>query len=160
MKKRILILVSFFILLSCLSSVNANYHDPQQAPFSIDVNPKKKTVQPGDEIAYTIDITADSTFNESIEIELHVQAPGYDDYYAFGIVEPPYPKKVEQSLKVPEDIPASVTVTGTIIASSMYGTPVTDEVEITIKSGNIIGDIIGWILGLIQAIINWFNNLF
>jgi hypothetical protein len=159
MKKRILILVSFFIFACCLSSVSAFFLDPQQAPFSIDVNPKKKTVKPGDEVTFTVDITADSTFNDYIEIELHVQAPAYDDYYYFGIIEPPYPKQVQETITVPEEVPASVKVHGTIYASSMYDT-VTEEVEITIQSGNIIGQIIGWILGVIQSISNWFNNLF
>ena len=156
---RIVILVSFFILFSCFSSVGAYYYDPQQAPFSIDVNPKKKTVKPGDEIIFTVDITADSGFNDYIAIVLEVEAMSYYDIYDFGYIEPPYPKQVQETITVPEEVPASVTVYGTITASSMEHT-VIEEVQITIQSGNIIGQIIGWILGVIQGIISWFNNLF
>ena len=73
-------------------------------------------------------------------------------------MDPPYPKQFQYTVTLPEEVPASITAFGTLTASSMDHT-VTEEVQITIKSGNIVGDIIGWIIGVFRAIGNWFSSL-
>ena len=157
-KRRVWLLSAVITFMLALPHVSALYLDPQQAPFSVNVDPEKTTAKPGDQVSFTIEITASSGFNESIALVLEVEAMSYYDIRDLGIVDPPYPKQFQHTVAIPEEVPASVTAYGTISASSL-GQTATEEIEITIKSGNIVGDIIGWILGVIQAIISWFSNL-
>ena len=157
--RRVWLLAAFIVFLIGLPSIGALYLDAKQASFSISVDPEKTTAKPGDEVSFIIDITASAGFNDSITLVLEVEALSYYDIYDLGIVDPPYPKQFQYTVTLPDEIPASVTAYGTITASSMDQT-ITEEVQITIKSGNIVGDIIGWILGVVQGIINWFSNLF
>jgi hypothetical protein len=155
---RLWLLITFVVFLYALPCANALIVDAQQAPFSVSVDPEKTTAEPGDEVTYTIDITASSGFTDSITLVLEVEAPSYYDIRDLGILDPPYPKQFQYTVTLPEEVPASVTAFGTLTASSMDHT-VTEEVQITIKSGNIVGDIIGWILGVLRAIGNWFSSL-
>lgn len=155
---RLWLLASFVVLLYAIPFANALYLDPQQAPFSISVDPEKTTAKPGDEVTFTIDITASSEFTDYITLVLEVEAPSYYDVRDLGILDPPYPKQFQFTVTLPEEVPASVTAFGTLTASSMDHT-VTEGVQIKIQSGNIVGEIIGWIIGVLQAIGNWFSSL-
>ncbi len=152
-------LLSSIVLLSALPFASALYPDPQQAPFSISVEPENTTAKPGDDVTFTIDITATSGFTDSITLILEVEALSYNDIFDLGIQDPPYPKHFQYTVTVPEEVPVSVTAYGTLTASSM-GHTVTEEVQITIESGNIVGDIIGWILGVFRAIGDWLSSIF
>ena len=158
-KRRVWLFAALLVILISLPSIGAIYLDVKEESFSISIDPKKSTAKPGDEVSFTIDIHANGGFNDSIALVLEVEALSHYEFYDLGYVDPPYPKQIQRSLTLPEEVPASVTAYGTITASSM-DLVVTEEVQITIKSGNIIGDIIGWVLGIIQAIIDWFSSLF
>jgi len=153
------LLVTFIILLYALPFANALIIDARQAPFSFRVSPKKPTAKPGDEVTFTIDITASSGFTDSITLVLEVEALSYYNIFDLGSQDPPFPKQFQYVVTVPEEVPASITMFGTLTASSMDHT-VTEEVQIIIKSGNIVGNIVGLILGVFRAIGNWFSSLF
>lgn len=110
-------------------------------------------------MTFTIDITAGSGFTDSITLVLEVEALSYYDIFDLGSQDPPFPKQFQYVVTAPEEVPASITMFGTITASSMDHT-VTEEIQIFIKSGNIVGDIFGLILGVFRAIGNWFSSLF
>ena len=157
---RLWFLASFTVILMMVPVVYAFYPEVhQQAPFSISVDPKKKTVKAGDDVTYTIEISADAEFSESIYITLEVEALSYHDTYDLGSQDPPFPKEFQYTVPIPEDVPGSITIHGTITGSSMEHT-VSEEVQVNIKSGNIIGDIVGWFLGILSAISNWISKLF
>lgn len=121
------------------------------APFSIDVEPEKITIKPGDEIIFSVKIDAVEGFMGSIDLELEVSIVGYSKTFDLGTLNPPFPKEHEFTVSIPPEIPAG-NIQGTLRGIS--GEHVVEEdVEITLQGA---GGILGWIL---QALSDLWNAI-
>jgi hypothetical protein len=146
------IIISTIILLTSLLTPLVH----AQAPFIVTVEPETANASPGDPMEYTITIEAYPEFEESIYLELEINALSYHEVYMIDTVFPPYPVEINYVFPVPEDIPGDVTAYGTVRAISGE-IVVEQEVTLKISSGGILGAIIGWILGVLNSIRNFFS---
>lgn len=120
----------------------------ESAPFTISVEPKEMTANVGDEVTYSMSITADEGFNDPISFKLDISALGYQVTLDVGQQDPPYPKDFEYSFTLPSEIPIEVTAEGVMTATS--GDYVVQEtVEITIKKSGGAGGLIGWLIQML-----------
>lgn len=130
------------------------------APFTINVQPKKTTVKPGDFVTYQLSINADPGFDDPIDLTLHVSALVYGTTFEIGEQHPPYPKTFEYSLQIPEDIPTGITGKGVLVATS-GGYVEEEEVEITLSAdGGGGGGFIDQILQFLSDIWNSILGIF
>jgi len=146
----LILLISFLLSCSWISGAIA-----ESAPFTISIEPKEMTANVGDEVTYSMSISADEGFNEPIYFELDISALGYQVTLDVGQQDPPYPKDFEYSFTLPSEIPIDVTAEGVMTATS--GDYVVQEtVKITIKQSGGAGGLIGW---LIQMLAEFWNRI-
>ncbi|MFC1803999.1 hypothetical protein ACFL0D_08570 [Thermoproteota archaeon] len=151
-KKSLLVLVILVFLLQ----ISIAY---AQAPYEITVDPISASIAKDEVITYNIDITADPGFVDLIDITLEVSVLGATEYFNLGTAFGPYPMTFVQTLDVPEEVPAGVTINGKILATS--GSYIVEEdVEIHIKGGNIITNILNAIIQTFRGIVRTISNLF
>ena len=149
-------ILPFLLLLTFLTQIMMI---KAQTPYSINVTPVSSEVEQGDLVTFSIEITADTGFEENIVLTLQVTVLTVTKTYELGTTEPPYPKTFEHTFTVPEEIPGGVTIEGTLTATS--GENMAEEiVKIKIKGGNILENIINLIKQVINQIIDAITNLF
>lgn len=132
--------VSVLILLAVIQNPMFNAHLAMEvfqndAPFSIEVEPEKITVMPGDEIVFRIRIEAEEGFSDSIDLELRLSGLGVSITLDLGTLDPPYSKEVDVTVNIPSDIP-EVNVQG--ILRGISGEHIVEkylEINIQGKSG-------------------------
>jgi hypothetical protein len=130
------------------------------APFTINVQPKKTTVKPGDFVTYHLSINADPGFDDPIDLTLQVSALVYSSTFEIGEQYPPYPKTFEYSIQIPEDVPTGITGKGVLVATSGEYV-VEEEVEITLSAdGGGGGGFIDQILQFLSDIWNSILSIF
>ena len=144
-----------FTLLFILSSTVVH----AQTPFSIEVYPLTTEAEQGEQVHYSIELTAEEGFEDSIDITLEVSFLTITRTYDIGTAHPPYPKSFEHSFTVPEEVPSGITINGKILASS-FETVVEENVQLKIPGGNILENIINLINQILSQIIEAITNLF
>ena len=145
------ILISSLIIIAPTSLVNG-----ADEPFSIDVEPNKFSINPGDEINFSVKIEAVEGFAGSIDLELDVSTVGYSDTLDFGTLNPPYPKEHEFTVNIPTEIPVG-KIQGTLRGTS-GGHVVEEDVEITLQgTGGIIGTILQALSNIWDSILRLFG---
>ena len=123
-----------------------------QAPYAITVDPISASIAKDEELTYNIDITTYPGFEDLIDITLEVTVLGATEYFNLGTAFGPYPMTFIQTLSVPEEVPAGVTINGKILATS--GSHIVEEdVEINIKGGNILTNIFNAIIQTFRGIV-------
>jgi len=130
------------------------------APYSIDVEPKKTNAKAGDTITYQLKVTAQTEFNDPIKFDLRITAMGYGTDLDLGTQQPPYPKEFEYNVKLPDNIPTGITATGILKATSgIY--VVEEEVEITLASSSSgSGGFFEWLMQVLQDLWNRIVSIF
>ncbi len=125
---------------------------PESAPFSITIEPKKASVNPGDSIKYKMRIDAQEGFEEPIDLSLKIESLIYSKKHDLGTQYPPYPKEFEYTVKVPSNVPVGVTADG--ILKAVSGDHVQEEkVTLSIKGSMPGFEVIFTIIGLTAALI-------
>ena len=85
--------------------------------FTLLVTPVEVRAGPGDPILYTLTIEPKGGFSQPVSLRLDVSALFlYRNSFDLGSVNPPYPQTFEYLFRVPQDVPAGVTVKGVLIA--------------------------------------------
>jgi len=144
--------VSVLILLAVISTPMSHAHLAMEVfqndvPFSIDVEPEKITVMPGDEIVFRIRIEAEEGFSDSIDLELRLSGSGVSITLDLGTLDPPYSKEFDVTVNIPSDIP-EVNVQG--ILRGISGEHIVEKyLEINIQGKS----------GIMHAIWQIFDNL-
>ncbi|MCE5298100.1 MAG: hypothetical protein LLF84_04025 [Methanoregulaceae archaeon] len=131
---RIVILISAAILVIVAFSLSGQVHPIQdrlpvmseQVPlgpenarpsFILTVTPTKAYARPGDPVDCEVTITPQNGFNETVELQLKVDAgPVFRGTYNAGVMNPPYPRTYEYRVVVPLQAPAPLMVNGTLRA--------------------------------------------
>ena len=96
-----------------------NLSDPAHpAPsFIMTVTPAIAHARPGDPVDCEVLIVLQNGFNESVALQLDVDAGAvFRGTYDAGVMKPPYPKTYEYRVVVPSQAPAPLTVHGTLRA--------------------------------------------
>ncbi|MDP2845189.1 MAG: PGF-CTERM sorting domain-containing protein [Candidatus Methanoperedens sp.] len=76
------------------------------------------TVDPGENIRFTLTVEPEDNFNEPVEIYVKTEALGIEkDYGRVKIINPPYKPYVFEK-QVPDSIPKGTTITGYVTAKS------------------------------------------
>jgi len=94
-----------------------NLSDPAHpAPsFLMTVTPSIAHARPGDPVDCAVLIVPQNGFNETIELQLEVDAgAAFRGTYNAGVMKPPYPRTYEYRVVVPSQAPAPLTVHGTL----------------------------------------------
>jgi len=145
------ILISSLIIIAPTSLGNGT-----DEPFSIQVEPNKFSINPGEEISFSVKIEAVEGFAGSIDLELDLSTVGYSDTLDFGTLNQPYPKEHEFTVNIPAEIPVG-KIQGTLRGTS--GDHVVEEdIEITLQgNGGIIGAIILAISNIWDSILRLFG---
>jgi hypothetical protein len=85
--------------------------------FTLLVTPVEVRAGPGDTILYTLTIEPEGGFSQPVSLRLEVSALFlYRNSFDLGSVNPPYPRTFEYLFRVPQDVPAGVTVKGILTA--------------------------------------------
>jgi len=156
---RLLVLGFVAVLCCCLFvPVSAASGAYAAAPFAFSVTPKSVTVKAGDTVSYHASINASAGFTGVISFSITISAAGYSTSLSLGTVSPPYPRTYDFSVKIPSDVPVSVTAQGVITGTS--GTySQTDTVQVSIQSQSSGGDFLGWLTGLFSGFWSWLMHL-
>jgi hypothetical protein len=96
-----------------------NLSDPEHpAPsFILTVTPATAHARPGDPVDCEVLIVPQNGFNESVALQLEVDAGAvFRGTFDAGVMNPPYPRTYEYRVVVPGKAPAPVTVHGTLRA--------------------------------------------
>ncbi len=87
-----------------------------QGDFTVSISPTEMTVDPGENIRFTLTVEPDDDFNEPVEIYVKTEALGIEkDYGRVKIINPPYKPYVFEK-QVPDSIPKGTTITGYVTA--------------------------------------------
>jgi hypothetical protein len=85
--------------------------------FTLLVTPVEARAGPGDTVLYTLTIEPEGGFSQPVSLRLDVSALFlYRNSFDLGSVNPPYPRTFEYLFRVPQDVPAGVTVKGVLTA--------------------------------------------
>ena len=85
--------------------------------FTLLVTPVEARASPGDTILYTLTIEPKGGFSQPVSLRLDARALFlYRNSFDLGYVYPPYPRTFEYFFRVPQEIPAGVTVKGVLTA--------------------------------------------
>ena len=96
-----------------------NLSDPAHpAPsFILTVTPATAHARPGDPVDCEVLIVPQNGFNESVKLQLKVDAgAAFRGTYDAGVMNPPFPRSYEYRVVVPSQAPAPLTVHGTLRA--------------------------------------------
>ncbi len=148
-----LLLTSFL-----LSPVCAISEIGEAAPFSFRITPKTATVKAGEIISFHASVNASAGFSNAIAFSLAISAPGYSTTLSLGTINPPYPKEYDFSVKIPAEVPVSVTAQGVVTGTSGSFSQI-ETVQISIQSQSSGGDFIGWITSIFADFWNWLMRL-
>jgi hypothetical protein len=86
--------------------------------FVLTVTPATAHARPGDPVDCEVLIVPQNGFNESVALQLEVDAGAvFRGTYDAGVMKPPYPRTYEYRVVVPSQAPAPLTVHGTLRAS-------------------------------------------
>ncbi len=84
--------------------------------FTVSISPTEMTVDPGENIRFTLTVEPEDNFNEPVEIYVKTEALGIEkDYGRVKIIHPPYQPYVFEK-QVPGEIPEGTTITGYVTA--------------------------------------------
>jgi hypothetical protein len=122
-----------------------------EAPFTLKVNPIFIEAKPGEQVTYTINITVNEAFNESIDLDLNVKVLSFNESYSRQI-DPPYPYIIEYTLTIPSDIPLYSQATAHLVAS-FDGDIVEEVIVLRIVPKNRLLNILDGIFHYIMMII-------
>ncbi len=124
------------------------------APFSFEISPRTVTAKPGDVVSFHASVNATSGFSDSIAFTLAISAPVYSTTLTLGTVSPPYPRTYDFSVKIPSEIPVSITAEGVVTGTSGSSSQ-TETIQITIEqpSGG------GFFDSIIKAFTDFWNWL-
>lgn len=87
-----------------------------QGDFTVSISPTEMTVDPGENIRFTLTVEPEGDFNEPVEIYVKTEALGIEkDYGRVKIINPPYKPYVFEK-QVPDSIPKGTTITGYVTA--------------------------------------------
>jgi hypothetical protein len=132
---RIIVLISASIVVIVAFSLSGQVHPIFDGPTGLDqpdvsgppnplpsfhmtVTPTEVRARPGDPIDCEVLIQPENGFNESVDLELEVDAgPVFGGTYHAGVMKPPYPKTYKYRVVVPQQAPAPLTVNGTLRAT-------------------------------------------
>ena len=99
--------------------------------FTIDISPAQMTVEPGENMRFTVNVLPTGGFNEPVEIYVNTKVLGIEKNY--GLVKtiyPPYQPYIFEK-QVPGDTPKGVTITGYVTGKG--GGLVRDAETITVN---------------------------
>jgi hypothetical protein len=100
--------------------------------FTVTVSPVQATAARGETVTYRMTIEAQDCFAEPIHMELVASVLFLSQTYDLGIQDPPYPKTIEYPFRVPDNIPAGVTVNG-IVRSAGGGITRVNQLALDVK---------------------------
>ncbi|MDP2845190.1 MAG: FecR family protein [Candidatus Methanoperedens sp.] len=84
--------------------------------FTVSISPTEMTVNPGENIRFTMTVEPEGGFNEPVEIYVKTEVLGIEkDYGRVKIINPPYKPYVFEK-QVPDSIPKGTTITGYVTA--------------------------------------------
>lgn len=84
--------------------------------FTVSISPTEMTVNPGENIRFTLTVEPEGDFNEPVEVYVKTEALGIEkDYGRVKIINPPYKPYVFEK-QVPDSIPKGTTITGYVTA--------------------------------------------
>jgi hypothetical protein len=130
----------------------------QAAPFSFKITPKTATVKAGETISFHASVNASAGFSDAIVFSLAISAPGYSTTLSLGTISPPYPKEYDFSVKIPAEVPMSVTAQGVLTGTSGSFSQ-TETIQISIQSQSSGGDFLSWLTGIFADFWNWLMRL-